>query len=121
MVFWVALGSALGGTGRYLLSGWIPQHQSGFPWNTLLINVTGSLLLGIIMRYALAGSVRPELRAFLAIGVCGGYTTFSTFSFETMALLRDGHAGQAASYVLASIVLSIGAVFAGYAFARIAI
>jgi CrcB protein len=120
MVLWVALGSALGGAFRYLLSGWIQQHQAGFPWSTVVINVTGSLLLGIIMRFALAGAVRPELRAFLAIGFCGGYTTFSTFSFETMALIRDGHAGRAATYVLASVVLSIGAVFAGYASARMA-
>ena len=89
--------------------------SSGFPWNTLLINVSGSFLLGAIMRYTLGAPVRPEVRAFLAIGICGGYTTFSSFSYETMMLLRDGQWSRAAGYALASMLLSLAAVFVGFA------
>ncbi|MEO8295626.1 MAG: fluoride efflux transporter CrcB [Gemmatimonadota bacterium] len=118
MLLWVGLGSALGGMARFLLGGWMQRASPGFPWMTMLINVSGSFLLGMIMRNSGGASMRPETRAFFAIGICGGYTTFSTFSYETMMLLRDGQWWRAASYALASVVLSLLAVFAGFAVTR---
>ena len=119
-VWAIALGAAVGGVARYYLSTAV-QHRLGatFPWGTLLINVSGSLLLGFIIRYALATpSMSLELRALLTTGFCGGYTTFSTFSYETMALLEDGEWARAGVYITASVILSLIATFLGLALAR---
>jgi CrcB protein len=120
MLLYVALGSAIGGVSRYLLGGLVQRMlDTTFPAGTLLVNVTGSFLLGAIIRYALeTPSLTPEVRAFLTIGVCGGYTTFSTFSYETMALLEDGEWARAGVYITASVVLSLIATFLGFALAR---
>ncbi|HMH54928.1 MAG TPA: fluoride efflux transporter CrcB, partial [Gemmatimonadales bacterium] len=117
---YVALGSAIGGVSRYLLGGLVQRMlDTTFPAGTLLVNVTGSFLLGAIIRYALeTPSLTPEVRAFLTIGVCGGYTTFSTFSYETMALLEDGEWARAGVYITASVILSLIATFTGFALAR---
>ena len=98
-IFWaVAIGAAVGGVSRYYLSLAVQQRLgASFPWGTLLINVTGSLLLGFLMRYALATpSVSVEMRLLLTTGFCGGYTTFSTFSYETATLIEDGQYQRAA-------------------------
>lgn len=119
--FWaVAIGAALGGVARYYLASAIQQRVGPtFPWGTLVINVSGSLLLGVLMRYALmTPSVSAELRAFLTTGFCGGYTTFSTYSYETATLLEDGQYGRAGTYALASVVLALVATFAGFVLAR---
>jgi CrcB protein len=119
--FWaVAFGAALGGVARYYLASAIQQRVGPtFPWGTLVINVSGSLLLGVLMRYALATpSVSAELRVFLTTGFCGGYTTFSTYSYETATLLEDGQYGRAGTYALASVVLALVATFAGFVLAR---
>jgi CrcB protein len=120
MLLYVALGSAIGGVSRYLLGGLVQRMlDTTFPAGTLLVNVTGSFLLGAIIRYALeTPSLTPEVRAFLTIGVCGGYTTFSTFSYETMALLEDGEWSRAGVYITASVILSLVATFLGLALAR---
>jgi fluoride exporter len=120
MLLYVALGSAIGGVSRYLLGGLVQRMlDTTFPAGTLLVNVTGSFLLGAIIRYALeTPSLTPEVRAFLTIGVCGGYTTFSTFSYETMALLEDGEWARAGVYITASVILSLIATFLGLALAR---
>ena len=120
MLLYVALGSAIGGVSRYLLGGLVQRMlDTTFPAGTLLVNVTGSFLLGAIIRYALeTPSLRPEVRAFLTIGFCGGYTTFSTFSYETMALLEDGEWARAGVYITASVILSLIATFLGLALAR---
>ena len=120
MIWYVAIGSALGGVSRYLFGGLV-QRVTGvvFPLGTLLINVTGSLLIGFIIRYgADSAAITPEARAFIAIGFCGGYTTFSTFSYETIALLEDGELGRAAAYVVLSVVVSLAATWAGMVAAR---
>jgi len=90
LALYVAAGSAIGGVARYLLSLAIQQRATTpFPVGTLVINVTGSLLLGFLLRYATASStMSPEARALLTTGFCGGYTTFSTFSYETVALFE---------------------------------
>ena len=120
MLLYVALGSAIGGVSRYLLGGLVQRMlDTTFPAGTLLVNVTGSFLLGAIIRYALeTPSLTPEVRAFLTIGFCGGYTTFSTFSYETMALLEDGEWARAGVYITASVILSLIATFIGFALAR---
>jgi fluoride exporter len=120
MLWYIAAGSAIGGVSRYLLGGLVQRLlDTTFPAGTLLINVTGSLLLGAILRYGVeTPTLTPELRGFLTIGLCGGYTTFSTFSYETVALLEDGEWGRAALYVGLSLGLSILATFLGVALAR---
>jgi CrcB protein len=120
MLLYVALGSAIGGVSRYLLGGLVQRMlDTTFPAGTLLVNVTGSFLLGAIIRYALeTPSLSPDVRAFLTIGFCGGYTTFSTFSYETMALLEDGEWARAGGYITASVILSLIATFLGFALAR---
>ena len=119
--FWaIALGAAVGGVTRYYLSAAV-QHRMGstFPWGTLLINVTGSILLGFIMHYALSTrGVSVELRALLTTGFCGGYTTFSTYSYETATLIEDGQLGRAGTYVVASVLLALAGTFGGFALAR---
>lgn len=115
MIWYIAFGSALGGVVRYLLGGWI-QGRVGpdFPIGTLVINVTGSFLLGLLYRYAAdSAAITPEVRGMLTIGICGGYTTFSTFSYETVRLLEDGEFARAGAYVALSVVVSIAAVFLG--------
>ncbi|HEY4596552.1 MAG TPA: CrcB family protein, partial [Thermoanaerobaculia bacterium] len=81
MLWYIAAGSAIGGVSRYLLGGAVQRAAgTGFPAGTLVVNVTGSLLLGLFLRYAVdTPTLTPEWRAFLTIGFCGGYTTFSTF------------------------------------------
>jgi fluoride exporter len=120
-MFWaIAAGAAAGGVSRYYLSLAV-QHRLGaaFPWGTLLINVTGSLLLGFLIRYAIATpTVSLELRALLTTGFCGGYTTFSTFSYETATLLEDGQYERAATYALGSMLIALAATFCGFIIAR---
>lgn len=120
MIWFVALGSALGGVARYLLGGLVQQAGRGtFPTGTLVINVTGSFLLGLIYRYAADSvAITPELRAMLAIGFCGGFTTFSTFSYETVRLIEDGEFARASVYMLLSVGLSVGGAMLGLAAGR---
>jgi fluoride exporter len=115
LLWYVALGSAVGGASRFALSTFVQQRaSSAFPFGTLIVNITGSLILGFVLRYALASpSVSAEMRALLTTGFCGGYTTFSTFSYETIKLIEDGNSRQAGGYVLASVVLSLIATFVG--------
>ena len=122
-VGYVAAGAALGGALRYLVTVFVQGRAGpGFPVATLLINVTGSLLLGFLVAYlAETTAVRPELGLLLTSGLCGGYTTFSTFSYETFVLLRDGEYGRAGVYVTVSVGVSLVAMFVGFAAARGAI
>jgi fluoride exporter len=123
MLLYVAIGSALGGVARYLLGGLVQRMiETTFPVGTLLINVSGSLLLGAIMGYAIeTPTLSPDLRAFLTIGLCGGYTTFSTFSYETVSLLNDGEWTRAGFYVVASVALALISTLLGFALARQAV
>ena len=120
MLWYIAAGSALGGVGRYLVGGLVQRLlDTTFPAGTLLVNLTGSFLLGLFLRYALeTPALTPELRAFLTIGFCGGYTTFSTFSYETVALLEDGEWTRAGLYAALSVVLALGATLVGLLVAR---
>ena len=121
MVWYVALGGAIGSVARYLV-GLTVQSRSGldFPIGTLLVNLTGCLLLGFLARYLLETSaVSPEVRALLTIGLCGGYTTFSTFSYETVTLIEDADWRRAALYVALSVFGALGATILGMAGARL--
>ncbi len=114
MILAIGLGSFLGGIARYLLSLAI-QTKVGvaFPFGTLAVNVVGCLLIGAVFGLAEKGNLSPEGRLFLATGVLGGFTTFSAFSYETVAMLRDGQVGYAAAYVTGSVLLGLLSTFAG--------
>ena len=116
MIWLVALGSALGGVLRYLLS---PLFQrgfaEGFPGGTLIVNVIGSFVIGLVLRAASESTlISPEARIFLTVGVCGGFTTFSAFSAESLRLLQTDQWGRVSIYIVASVVLSIGAAALGW-------
>ncbi|HEV7705332.1 MAG TPA: fluoride efflux transporter CrcB [Gemmatimonadaceae bacterium] len=120
-IFWaIAVGAAAGGLSRFYLTLAMQQRfGDAFPWGTLLINITGSLLLGFIIRYAMTTpSMSLELRLMLTTGFCGGYTTFSSYSYETAVLLEKGEYGRAALYSMGSVVLALAATFAGFVIAR---
>ena len=113
----VALGSAVGGMARYACSGLgVRLLGETFPWGTLFVNVTGSLIIGALAAIVPAESriLTDNARDFLMIGVCGGFTTFSSFSLQTLNLARNGEWGAAAGYTLGSVVLCLAAVVIGY-------
>lgn len=111
----VALGGALGSLLRYGLGAWIQGLLGpGFPYSTLLVNALGSLLIGVVVRLSLEGALSGEARLFLAMGVLGGFTTFSTFSYETVLLLQDGEVLKALAYVGLSVVLGVFLALLGY-------
>lgn len=116
----VAIGGMLGCVARYAIGTFIQLRVGpGFPTGTLVVNITGSLLLGFLMRFALQSTAfSPELRLLLTTGFCGGYTTFSTFNYETAVLLQDGEYARASLYVGASVAISLVATFAGFALAN---
>lgn len=120
IVWAIAFGAALGGVTRYLVAMSVQARFGlGFPWGTFLINVSGSLLLGFLLRYALSTTaVSVEVRALLTTGFCGGYTTFSTYSYETALLLEEGQYPRAVLYALASMATALAATFCGFMIAR---
>lgn len=109
----VAVGGAVGAAGRYLTDGAVFRHSRArtFPVGTLLINVTGSALLGALL---VTANKHGLVYAGIGIGFCGGFTTFSTFTWETLALAEDGMPRAALGYVLASLVLGLTAVAITY-------
>jgi fluoride exporter len=116
----IALGGAAGSLLRYLIGGAVQRMSaSGFPIGTMFVNVTGCFLIGILMRQFLNMQISPELRALLIVGFCGGFTTFSTFSAETLGLIEGGEYGRAAGYVILSVALCLIATFAGMAAMRL--
>ena len=114
---WVALGSAIGGAGRYWLATLVGSQASGmFPWGTLAVNVLGSFIIGLVavITEPIGRLSMPiEARQFIMIGICGGFTTFSTFSFETMVLLRAGDWGWAVTNIVLSVFLCLSGVVLG--------
>lgn len=119
----VGLGGFIGTIGRYGLGTLVARLKGAalFPLETLAVNVVGCLAIGVLAEVVAARSwVSTDLRAFLFIGVLGGFTTFSTFGFETFALVRDGQVANAALSIALQIVLGIGAVWAGVTVARAA-
>jgi CrcB protein len=115
MVIWVACGGAIGSVLRYLLMGRIAQMVgSAFPFGTLFVNISGSFLMGVVIGVlAKTSFASQELRAFLAVGILGGYTTFSTFSLDIMTLWQHGQVKQAVAYIISSVAFSIVGIVAG--------
>jgi fluoride exporter len=115
---WIAIGGALGSVGRYWFSGVIGrQFGETFPWGTLLVNISGSFAIGLLAALTEPGGRRfigPTGRQFFMYGVCGGYTTFSSFSLQTLELMRDGDWFKAGANMAGSMVLCLGAVWLGY-------
>ena len=117
---WVAIGGALGSVGRFWLNGLIStRFGETFPWGTMLINITGSFLIGLIGALAnpegrMDSSSRAFATQFIMIGICGGYTTFSSFSLQTLNLLRDRDWLYAGGNVVLSVVLCLVAVWFGW-------
>jgi CrcB protein len=111
----VALGGALGSALRYVVASTIQSAAwGGYPWGIFIVNITGGLAMGVIVELAaLKISMSPEMRAFLTTGILGGYTTFSTFSLDSVLLIERGAYASAAVYIIGSAALSILAVFAG--------
>lgn len=115
---WVAIGAAIGGVGRYWLSGIVAERiGETFPWGTLVINVTGSFVIGFFA--TLTGPdgrvlVGTNVRQFVMTGICGGYTTFSSFSLQTLNLTRDGEWLYAGGNITLSVVLCLVAVWLGH-------
>jgi CrcB protein len=110
----VGLGGAVGAVARWLATDWVRRMLGdGFPWGTLGVNVVGSLALGMTAVWVQGLPASNQTRAFLAIGLLGSFTTFSTFSLETIELVRHGTPLRAGGYVLASIAASLLAVVIG--------
>jgi CrcB protein len=120
LVLLVALGGALGSVARWLVSGWVQRlaPSSTFPWGTFAVNAAGSFAIGLLMVLALERAlISPATRVFLVTGILGGFTTFSAFSWESLALVRDAQWPAALAYMLGSLVVGFAAAFAGAAIA----
>ena len=115
MLLAIALGGAAGSTLRYLVSVWLAKANGAFPVSTFAVNVVGALLLGFLARVFNAPESSPIWRAALTVGFCGGFTTFSTFSAEFVALVQEGRSARAVAYVVASVVSSVLAITVGLA------
>lgn len=117
----VALGGLLGSVARYWLSGAVQQWaDSDFPFGTLAVNLAGSFVLGAVMVLSLdRGVIEADTRTFLTVGFCGGFTTMSTFSYETLALIRDGDVLAAGVNAVLSVVACVIAVWLGMAVGRV--
>ena len=114
----IALGGALGSVARFWMNGVVSnQLGPGFPWGTLLINVTGSFLIGFFFTLTEPGGrvfASSNTRQFFMTGICGGYTTFSSFSLQTLNLAREGEWFRAGAYTVASVVACLLAVWLGH-------
>lgn len=114
-VLLVGIGGFAGSTLRYLAYLWIDRRFEGvFPLSTLFVNVLGSLILGLIVGLFMKSNISPELRLFLGVGICGSFTTFSTFAMENVSLLGQKDIVTSLVYTLASLVLGLLMAFAGY-------
>ncbi|HEU0053998.1 MAG TPA: fluoride efflux transporter CrcB [Longimicrobium sp.] len=114
LVLWLAAGGIAGTLARYGLGRWVHSWAGiAFPWGTFAINLMGSFVLGVLLRGFEGSAVTPEVRAGLTAGFCGAFTTFSTFTFETVALMEAGAWGRAFAYSLGSLVLGLAAAWAG--------
>src|SRR5271155_2328350 len=119
--FWIMLGGAIGTGARYWCSGFVARWiGETFPWGTLMVNVSGSFIIGFFATIAGPDGrlfVGSTARQFVMVGICGGYTTFSSFSLQTLNLVNDSEWLSAGGYIGASVTLCLVAVWAGHAFA----
>jgi CrcB protein len=113
----VGLGGFVGSLSRYLLSGWVQRlgKDAWFPWGTLSVNILGCLFIGVLAGLAESrGILTPQTRAFLLIGLLGGFTTFSSFSYETTTMFQNGQALAAIANIALQVVLGIGVTLISY-------
>jgi fluoride exporter len=114
IILLIGIGSFIGGISRYLLSLFIQnKFLSTFPFGTLSVNIIGCLFIGIIFGLSERGNFTAEWRLFLVTGFLGGFTTFSSFSNETVGMLRDGQMWAAFTYIASSVVIGLLATFVG--------
>lgn len=111
-------GSALGGGLRYMFSLWLRAAAGTFPFATFAVNVVGCFVIGLVSGLPAGAGLNPASRLLLTTGLCGGFTTFSTFSNESLQLLRDGHTALAAAYIGLSLTLGLLAAWGGHAIAE---
>lgn len=117
-LLWISLGGAVGTAARYLLSSWVLRSAGpGFPWGTLAVNTIGSFLLGLLMALG-ANSLSPTVRLTLTTGVMGGFTTYSTFNYETLRALQDGAWGVAFANLGITVFGCLAAGLLGFAAGR---
>lgn len=120
-MIWIMLGGAIGTAGRYLVSGMVArQVGETFPWNTLVVNVVGSFVIGFFATFTGPDSralVGPNARQFVMIGICGGFTTFSSFSLQTLNLVRDGEWLNAVLNAVISVLACLIGVWIGHVLA----
>lgn len=113
-IWWVGVGGFIGANARYLLGGWIAARWgAAFPYGTFVINITGSFILGVVMGLLEGHLLSPTVRLAVAIGFVGAYTTFSTFTYETMRLVEDGSVLLALANVFGSVAVGLAATVAG--------
>ena len=121
---WVTLGSAIGGLLRYTITRWTMHISLSFPCGTVFINVLGSFVIGYFGTLTLQSGKYPasdNLRLFVMVGICGGFTTFSSFSLQTFDLMRSGGWGRALANVVLSVALCVAAVAAGHRLAQVSV
>lgn len=112
LLLWVAAGGALGSVARFLISKWLTS--TAFPWGTFVVNITGCFMIGLLWAISLKNSFMPDhIKLFLMTGVCGGFTTFSAFSLESISLLREGKFFLFLVYSLGSLALGFMATYIG--------
>jgi CrcB protein len=120
---WVAAGGALGSMARFWMGAWLAGLVGArFPWGTLLINMIGAGVIGLVAGLTLEPARlgwHPDFRIFLMVGICGGFTTFSAFSLQMLELLQLGQAAAAAAYSVVSVMLCLGMVWGGFLMARV--
>lgn len=115
IILLVGLGGFIGSILRLLISEFVQTKSLGsFPYGTLVVNIIGCFLIGLVFSIVEKGALSAELRFFIATGIIGGFTTYSAFSYETFSLLRDGQIWAGISYILLSIVLGLLSTMAGF-------
>jgi CrcB protein len=117
----VVAGAGIGGGLRYAIGGWIAERWgASFPWGTFIVNISGAFLLGVVMALSVERSlIPPAWRLFLGVGILGGYTTFSTLSYESIALMQRGLVAQGALNMFGSAFAGLVAVLAGVLVGRL--
>jgi fluoride exporter len=119
VLLYIALGGALGSVLRYVIGGAVQRAtHAGFPYGTLAVNILGCFLIGYLIKTFMNAEPSGATRALLVVGFCGGFTTFSAFSSETLGLFEAGAYSRAAVYIMLSLVLCLGATGGGFALAR---
>lgn len=119
-VILVALGGGLGAALRYSVGLWLASKLGpNFPWGTFFVNVTGSFVIGVVLAMVASGQLSSEARLFLAVGLMGGYTTFSSYSYETLTMVSEGRIFPALVNVFGQLALGFVAVYVGVVVGRI--